>query len=572
MKTQSALASFAKPTFALVCLLLLLVLPAPVAHAGATRAQPRADAMHLTDLPPDAQTAIAGALGREDANYHFVATDRGYRADNPAHRLSAEFTSAGVNLRIGDSTWNWQLLSPLAPGETPTVHLDANRLEFQRGDVTEWYVNTPLGLEQGFILQHPRAPEAGATGVGVALALGGELDATLDADGAGLTLARAGGAPILRYSGLRAMDADGKPLRAWMEIVETLNLTSLQIRVDDAGARYPLTIDPWLQQAKLTPSDRGTGGHIDLFGNSVAVSGDTVVVGAPNANVSGISYQGAAYVFVKPGGGWANMTQTAKLTASDGAQTDLLGCSVAVSGDTVVGGELSPMWYLGAAYVFSPPAPTLTSISPTSAAVNAPDFTLTVTGTNFIATSSVQWYNGTFTTTLATNYSSATKLTATIPKSLLAAAGPVSVTVFNPPPDGNVTSNVTNFTIIPTNSAVTVTLTSSCNPCFPYQRVILTATITNTVTPAPPRAVRAPRDAVPTGTVTFQDNGNNIPGCVSIPLNGTGQAICTTALPGGTHTITALYSGDANFNPASGTLIESINYMQLLPVIRKNAP
>ena len=51
---------------------------------------------------------------------------------------------------------------------------------------------------------------------------------------------------------------------------------AVQLRVDDAGAAYPLTIDPWFEQAKLTASDAAAN---DEFGGSVAVSGDTAVVG-----------------------------------------------------------------------------------------------------------------------------------------------------------------------------------------------------------------------------------------------------------------------------------------------------
>ena len=92
------------------------------------------------------------------------------------------------------------------------------------------------------------------------------------------------------------------------------------LRVDDAGARYPLRVDPVVQQAELTASDLG-----GLLGASVAISGNTIVAGAPEATVNGNPYQGAVYVFVKPRGGWANATQTARLTASDGAAGDGLG-------------------------------------------------------------------------------------------------------------------------------------------------------------------------------------------------------------------------------------------------------
>ena len=89
-----------------------------------------------------------------------------------------------------------------------------------------------------------------------------------------------------------------------------------------------------LQEAKLTASD---GAASDNFGYSVAVAGDTAVVGAWGDDAKG-SASGSAYVFVKPAAGWATGTQTAKLTAADGAANDQFGYSVAVDGDTAVVG------------------------------------------------------------------------------------------------------------------------------------------------------------------------------------------------------------------------------------------
>ena len=110
------------------------------------------------------------------------------------------------------------------------------------------------------------------------------------------------------------------------------------------------------ETAKLTASD---GAADDSFGHSVAVSGDTVVVGAGFDNVGPNANQGSAYVFVKPGGGWVSATETAKLTASDGAGNDRLGQSVAVSGDTVVVGayfdNVGTNADQGSAYVFVKP-------------------------------------------------------------------------------------------------------------------------------------------------------------------------------------------------------------------------
>jgi hypothetical protein len=99
------------------------------------------------------------------------------------------------------------------------------------------------------------------------------------------------------------------------------------------------------QVAKLTASE---GDNNDYLGESVAVSpdGSTIVAGAPDAH----NGQGAAYVFVKPASGWTNMTETAQLIGSDAYQ--VMGSSVAMSGNTVVVGANNPT---NAAYVFVEP-------------------------------------------------------------------------------------------------------------------------------------------------------------------------------------------------------------------------
>jgi hypothetical protein len=87
------------------------------------------------------------------------------------------------------------------------------------------------------------------------------------------------------------------------------------------------------QNARLTASD---GADSDNLGSSVAVSSDgsTIVAGALNNDTNGLgtgSGQGAAYVFVRSGAIWSNGAQTSKLTAGDGAQSDALGYAVAIS-------------------------------------------------------------------------------------------------------------------------------------------------------------------------------------------------------------------------------------------------
>ena len=110
----------------------------------------------------------------------------------------------------------------------------------------------------------------------------------------------------------------------------------------------------WTKKARLTAHD---GEEDDRFGYSVAVEGDTVVVGAVGDD-DGADQSGSAYVFVKPDTGWADSTETAKLTASDGEELDRFGFSTSVDGDTVLIGapfddDLGST--SGTAYVFVKP-------------------------------------------------------------------------------------------------------------------------------------------------------------------------------------------------------------------------
>lgn len=102
------------------------------------------------------------------------------------------------------------------------------------------------------------------------------------------------------------------------------------------------------QRQKITSTPRGVGAQ---FGNSVAISGNTMVVGARFDSTTA-SQAGAAFVYVLTGSTW---TQQAVLLANDGAVADKFGYSVAISGDTIVVGAFnddSPLSNAGSAYVY----------------------------------------------------------------------------------------------------------------------------------------------------------------------------------------------------------------------------
>ena len=119
----------------------------------------------------------------------------------------------------------------------------------------------------------------------------------------------------------------------------------------NAGAAYIFTRSgtTWSQQAKIQASDLQTG---DYFAQSVGIDGDTVVLGARNEDTGG-SDAGAAYIFTRSGTTW---TQQQKIVASDAQASDYFGIHLAISGDTVVVGayvEDTTATDAGAAYIFT---------------------------------------------------------------------------------------------------------------------------------------------------------------------------------------------------------------------------
>ncbi len=126
---------------------------------------------------------------------------------------------------------------------------------------------------------------------------------------------------------------------------------------DSAAYVFQKTGSHWEQVAQLL---HDTGAHY-TFGDSVAISGDTIVVGSWYKD--GVS-PGSAHVYTKPIGGWSGMIyESAQLFASDGDYDDLYGKSVSISphdifGEVIVVGAPNSFWHLtsGTAYVYHKPS------------------------------------------------------------------------------------------------------------------------------------------------------------------------------------------------------------------------
>ena len=274
-------------------------------------------------------------------------------AQNPKQQLKSRFDETGLRLVVKAGPEErypsrWELKS-VAGEAVPsgTLQRAGQKLELERAELglTEWYVNRPSGLEHGFTMES--RPEAAGELLELTLAVTGRLGVRAEEDGQSLVVfQKENNRTLLNYGGLKVWDAEGKDIAARMKT----NATGDEVHyvVEDAKATYPLTIDPTFilpsQQAYLKASNSDEN---DNFGFSVAISGNTIIVGAPNEDSDGVnddqtdnsaSSAGAAYVFVRNGNTWV---QQAYLKASNSDVFDGFGGSVAISGDTIVVGAPS---------------------------------------------------------------------------------------------------------------------------------------------------------------------------------------------------------------------------------------
>jgi hypothetical protein len=287
----------------------------------------------LAEAPAELRAAAARAI--EADRYRIEPSGPGGDpgTSNPSQGFTAAFSSRG--LRVGlladaGATWQVRLRSYGYPGHVvaagaATPRALGQRVDYERAGITEWYVNGPTGLEQGFTLATPPPGRAGGAPLQVRLGVSGTLVPSLRA---GAVLLANEGVPALRYSGLHAYDALGRELPSRL----LLRGATVVLEVDDAEARFPLTIDPLLagQEQQLFGTSAG-----DHFGASVALSGSTAVVGADQEDGGALSNVGAAYVFVRDGITWELEQELTPPTAGINGR---FGGSVALDDDTVAVG------------------------------------------------------------------------------------------------------------------------------------------------------------------------------------------------------------------------------------------
>lgn len=284
---------------------------------------------------------------RADERYAFAPVGTGMDAFNHAHGMRVHIAGSTVDITgVAGSAFTMALTGigrGGATGEAPEVaelRREHNRVWLRRGDLEEWYVNGPLGLEQGWTI---RERPAGSGVLTLVVTFAGVTPR--EADGH-VELYDEDGEVVARYTDLFVSDADGVERRAWMDV----RGPSVELRIDDREARYPLTIDPLVtDDQKVFAADAPVASA--GFATSLSISGDTAVVGAPSDDDGGTG-SGSAYVFVRSSGVWS---QQAKLVADDASPGDHFGRAVAVSADTIVVGartDDAPSTESGSAYIF----------------------------------------------------------------------------------------------------------------------------------------------------------------------------------------------------------------------------
>ena len=267
----------------------------------------------------------------------------GYKARGWEQQWVMRFDGRGFEVIPDEGGWRWGLqlqnygfrAAERDVAKPARVSTNVERISYRwADDLEEWFVNRADGLEQGFTITK-RPPGAGP--LRLHLAVRGNLHG--EGSGHGVRFVDRAGAAVVNYSGLRAIDATGRELTARL----TIEAGGLRIEVNESGARYPIIIDPLVQQAYIKASNSR---QFLGFGASVAMDGDTVVVGTDNesSNATGVNgdqtntslpQAGAAYVFVRNGTSWSQQAYLKPINTQGGER---FGHSVAISGDSIVVG------------------------------------------------------------------------------------------------------------------------------------------------------------------------------------------------------------------------------------------
>jgi hypothetical protein len=256
---------------------------------------------------------------------------------NSGQSLTARFGEGAV--RLGSSKdESWQIsLRYSGANAASTMQPEGTRMNIQHPDgVVEWYENSAIGIEHGFILG-TRTTDTGTRDIHVS------MDGMIAIQsGNDLIWSLPNGVIALAYSGLHVKDATGTSIPAAMSATGD----GISILLEDANAVYPVYVDPLITRvtAKLAPFNLGDGNAGDYFGSAISTDGLTLVVGAREDNED----RGSVYIFTRIAGEWIFKS---KLNPSGTSSRTRFGTSVALQGNILVVGSPGDVYY-GAGYIY----------------------------------------------------------------------------------------------------------------------------------------------------------------------------------------------------------------------------
>lgn len=277
------------------------------------------------------RTALPGGMGS-------------WQAPNRAQGFRTYFAPRGVHLiprEEGNRAWACSLTlerfgrgQVLDPVPLPRLSVSGNRAVYDRGAITEWYLNVPRGLEQGFTLS--RKPDIAVgepySPVVLGLGIGGDLRPIFGKDGQAVEFSAPGWGPRLRYASLVVTDASGRSLPARIESRSSRDFQGLALVIEDEDAAYPITVSPLLTSGWSLPGS-ASGLHL---GTAVAVAGDVngdgyedTLVGAPLFS-SGQANEGWVGLYL---GSASGLGASATWQREGNAANLRLGTHVATAGD-----------------------------------------------------------------------------------------------------------------------------------------------------------------------------------------------------------------------------------------------
>jgi FG-GAP repeat/Secretion system C-terminal sorting domain len=307
----------------------------------------------------------------EDKEYDMkaLAIPGAYAALNHGQHLGYWFTKSGYGVRgfnedgSTKSVWEAQFLLEGVgrrgllqfPAAATPSRTGAHRLDFDYGDYAVLYDNEKPGMEQSFLVK--KRP-AGEGALHIVLQIGGDLDAKVGADDALLLSARGNPEDThLVYDQLKVWDNNRRQLAAHMR----LNGRRLTLTVDDRGASYPLTVDPFSHGASAIYTVQGilNSGINDisvhtLYGYAVAGADlnqdgiSDIIIGSPSfANIGSITISstggkitlnptvtGATFVYYGISGSTPAADPSKVLQPSGLAAGSLFGFSISSAGNS----------------------------------------------------------------------------------------------------------------------------------------------------------------------------------------------------------------------------------------------